>query len=150
MAEAPGCPIVSSAEAVCRAERPGRCCPHGVPLASHARCVACNVLLGCPGEVPRAQGDKESAGLCVDCWAEGIRVLVKDRTKRFYSPREVARILGVSYDTVRDYIRSGELKAHPVKLDAAGPTGNRWRIWKRDFTTFLLDRGMDPQVADLA
>ncbi len=129
---------------------PGGCCSHGVPLASHAKCVACGILIGCQGEVPHARPDKDAAGLCVDCQAEGVRVLVKEKTKKSYSPREIAAMMEVSYDLVRNWISSGELKAYPLSRAVAGPTGNRYRIYKRDFFTFLLGRNMDPEILDLA
>jgi excisionase family DNA binding protein len=58
-------------------------------------------------------------------------------------PPDVARLLTCSPDTVRDWIRSGQLKASNV----ANGDRPRWKIQRSDLETFLQTRQADPAPA---
>jgi excisionase family DNA binding protein len=55
-------------------------------------------------------------------------------------PPDVASLLGCSPDTVRDWIRSGQLRASNV----ANGNRPRWKIQRSDLETFLQTRQPDP------
>lgn len=46
---------------------------------------------------------------------------------------EVAVWLGLAPNTIRKYIKQGDLKAHKLK----GGNGRVWRIWKQDVIDFV-------------
>jgi len=59
-----------------------------------------------------------------------VKTLLK---KGYYTPKEIAKLLGVCNETIWRYIRSGNLKA--IKL-----TGRNFRISKKELGRFLNKR----------
>ena len=53
-------------------------------------------------------------------------------SKEWYSVKEVAKELGLTEETIRNYIRSGQLVAHEF--------GNTYRIHQDDLQHFLRER----------
>jgi excisionase family DNA binding protein len=109
-----------------------RSCSNGIPLASHRRCVACGVLMGCRGEEPPADSDPR---LCAACGRESSA-----KARRFLKPTEVALLLGLSPRTVLRAIHSGRLRATLLGRPA-GPNGRRYIISRSALAAFL---GEDP------
>lgn len=52
------------------------------------------------------------------------------------SVTDVAVWLNVHPQTVREYIKNGDLKAHKLK-DKNGGEGRIWRVWKQDLVDFV-------------
>ena len=103
----------------------GGTCQFGVPLASHRRCVACGVVLGCPDEQPSGK----SPFLCASCEEAGARVGIQGKKKkRLLRVSEVAEAAGVSSATIRRMIGAGELEASPMRRRSTSSTGTRYLI----------------------
>lgn len=51
--------------------------------------------------------------------------------KEFYSPEEIGQLLGLSDETIRGYIKKGDLQAYKFN--------KIWRVRKKDFEKFLED-----------
>ena len=64
-------------------------------------------------------------------------------TERRYTPREIAESRGVSVDTVRSWIHSGQLRAVNLAR-AAGSRKPRWRVSETDLAAFELARSNTP------
>lgn len=106
-----------------------------VPLAAHTRCVRCELLAGpahpglpslerglCP---PRARDDRRAA-------------VLRDPADRLLTPAEAAEVLGVTAATVRQWVRTGALRAYQLPgARARKPRGVRWRIRALDVRRFL-------------
>jgi excisionase family DNA binding protein len=55
--------------------------------------------------------------------------------KEWYSPQEIAELLGLKVSTIREYIRKRELIAHKF--------GRDYRIHRDDYHNWLKKRRMD-------
>ena len=104
----------------------GKICAHGVPLRSHLRCRLCTRLLGCAGE---AQPGRD--GLCAQCEQEQAQ-----KTRLFLKPAEVARMLGLSTQTIRKLLRGGELKGTLVGRTKS-PNGRRYLVSRAALSKYL-------------
>ncbi|NQT37574.1 MAG: helix-turn-helix domain-containing protein [Planctomycetes bacterium] len=65
-------------------------------------------------------------------------------TERRFTPREIAESRGVSIDTVRSWIASGQLRATNLAR-AASSKKPRWRVSESDLAAFEAARSNSPQ-----
>ncbi len=101
--------------------------------------------MGCVGEAEPSSDGR----LCVNCWNEGIRVLLRRTGSRYMRPAEAAALLGVSYISILRLVRSGLLPAVRLRR-AKSPNGYRYLIPRKDFAAYLAALSTTPDAPSTA
>jgi len=122
-----------------KADKPTRLCTVcGEPIAEHARCAVCGLLLGADHYGGKA------AVICQRCLAdldpEGARPKrsePEELPEPLLTAPQVGRLLGLSPRTVRNYAASGVI---PVLVVGGQGRGRRFRFRQSDLMSYLQAR----------